>query len=288
MKKIMLIFSCVLFIAACNNNRITHGKFVKILTEMYLYEHEIPPHLGPTADSTHIYFSIFEKYGATKAQFDSTLQYYSERPREMKSIYEKINKNLVVIKDKADKEIALTEKKSNLWKGNNKYTFQREGKPRLVRFNVKTQGTGVYQVSATVRYFADDSTMMPHMTAYLSTANPKDTVDLKRMDFVRDNEEKDYFLEFSITDEAITHIKGYWLNVDDTEKKSVQHIQVHKLRIKKIKSLDEPSAPDMNMLDIISAPNPEDYIRYMMRMQERSYMEDSVFIHKKSLYQHEE
>ncbi len=272
MKKTAFILSFILLLAACNNERISRGKFVTVLTEMYLYENELSFTLGRKADSTHIYYSIFEKHGITQAQFDSTMSYYSWHPRQLKDIYEDVNKRLVAVKDNADKAIAQAEIKNNLWKGDNKYTFKEEGKPQTVDFEVKVTEPGIYEVNATARYFPDDSTVSPHMLAYLSSNNKNDTIDLQRVDFMHEDNEKDYSMTFVVKDRNIEYIKGYWLNVDDLDKKSMQHIQVHKLKIKRIgeTGTSKKQQETLPLLDL-------NYLRYLLE-KDRCWIEDTIYV----------
>ena len=254
-KTIYWLLAVFLLFAACNNDRVPRNKLVKILVEMYLYENEIPLALGIRADSAHIHYSVFTKYDITKAQFDSTLHYYSTRPKELKSIYESVNKRLVAIKDKADERIALADKESNLWKGDNKYTFQRDGKPKTVDFEVEITETGIYEIRATARYYADDSTNTPHMSAFLISKNTPDSIDKKRVNFVREKAEREYTMTFHIADSSITRMAGYWLNVDNSDKKNIQHIQIHKLQIKRTGNIQNtptmeiPEATDTTTLE---------------------------------------
>jgi hypothetical protein len=71
--------------------------FVKILTECYLGEGAVGVNVknvrGEQFDSAY-QFNPFKDNGITKEQFDTTVAYYSQHPKHLKLIYEKILANL--------------------------------------------------------------------------------------------------------------------------------------------------------------------------------------------------
>ncbi|MBS1635096.1 MAG: DUF4296 domain-containing protein [Bacteroidetes bacterium] len=109
MRKVSLILCCIslLCIAACKPNEeavaeipagvLTEEQLVPVLTDCYLAEAasginvlNVP---GPKFDSAYV-FNPLKDHDIRKAQFDSSLAFYSKHPKVLKSIYERVLEKL--------------------------------------------------------------------------------------------------------------------------------------------------------------------------------------------------
>ncbi len=74
--------------------------FLKVLTDAYLGEGAAGVNVknitGEKFDSAYV-FNPFEDNGVTKAQYDTTVLYYSQHPIKLKEIYNKLLDNLSLI-----------------------------------------------------------------------------------------------------------------------------------------------------------------------------------------------
>lgn len=110
MKKLIAIVCCVLTVVSCGQKNVEEKKverpanvvnretMISLITDLALFEASKNLNLIQPKDSTgrvlainQVFYQnvIYKKYGLTPAQFDSSYLYYSQRPEEMDSIYQK-------------------------------------------------------------------------------------------------------------------------------------------------------------------------------------------------------
>lgn len=108
---VVLAMLCTLF--GCGNadrpeNILSRDEMVRVLTEVYIAEEKVN-RLGLTHDSAvkvfdHIEPLILEKAGVTDSLFRPSLDYYTDRPREMQLIYTAVVDSLQVREQRAQPE----------------------------------------------------------------------------------------------------------------------------------------------------------------------------------------
>jgi hypothetical protein len=79
-------------------------KLVNVMVDIHLADgiavnNMAATNFGPRLDSAALYKSVFDKYGVTRAMFDSTLSYYTEHPDEFQKIYNKVTAKLKRLED---------------------------------------------------------------------------------------------------------------------------------------------------------------------------------------------
>ena len=104
MKTIFKVSLFSLFIIACSEKNINkyiipQEKLIPILCDFHIFDAAskqgiIPNNRNNLVRHKH-YKSILKKYKIEKTKFDSTLKYYSFRPKEYKIIYEKVESELI-------------------------------------------------------------------------------------------------------------------------------------------------------------------------------------------------
>ena len=104
MHKLLLYTILSLLLASCNDDPtkyrikqkkvVEREKFVDILADIHMmdaitnnpnYFRKYEP-----GDSVDLYSSIFDKYGVTKAEFDSTVSAYTKKPQLYSEIYDEV------------------------------------------------------------------------------------------------------------------------------------------------------------------------------------------------------
>lgn len=98
---LMFIFSCGSGGRTNQNNENSYVMepevFVKVLKDYALVEGAINVNVLNVNDQTFdslYHFDVMKKYGLTKANYDSTVMYYSARPDEFKKILEQVLEQL--------------------------------------------------------------------------------------------------------------------------------------------------------------------------------------------------
>ena len=114
LKKLRLV-SVVFAVLACrsdsNNLPIPKDKLLPVLIDIHMVEAVVDNDSQAMKDSlTTLYYpQIFEKYGVTAKDFDSTVKYMNERPKLMHDIYEDVMKEI----QKTTKPTAVDTTKKN-------------------------------------------------------------------------------------------------------------------------------------------------------------------------------
>src|SRR5512145_1126343 len=84
---IMLLFNCHGF---WGNDRIPEKDLVEFLADLHIANAIVAERrsieLSYKLDSASMYGSLFGKYGFTRAQFDTTMMYYSNNPEKLKKL----------------------------------------------------------------------------------------------------------------------------------------------------------------------------------------------------------
>jgi hypothetical protein len=108
---------------SCGHNRfgevIPPKKFVNVLVDVHIADGiaiENMGHInGLRLDSATLYNSVFNKYGVTRAMFDSTMAYYTEHPDDFQKIYNKVTARLKRMEDEINgREIKESTKKREI------------------------------------------------------------------------------------------------------------------------------------------------------------------------------
>jgi hypothetical protein len=102
----LLLLIAVLALS-CGHRRygevITPKKFVSVLVDIHLADGIAVENMSHAKksplDSASLYGSVFNKYGVTRAMFDSTMSFYSEHPDDFQKIYNKVTAKLKRLED---------------------------------------------------------------------------------------------------------------------------------------------------------------------------------------------
>ena len=90
-----------LFIISCSNDRILdEDKFVKVYTDLVIAHDTIPE---KTANFDSVKQSIFNRYGITAGQYDSTVKYYNKNVERWQSFFKTATAYIDTLKKKNQK-----------------------------------------------------------------------------------------------------------------------------------------------------------------------------------------
>ena len=228
-------FLCVsiMFFSACGN-RLSEKKTIAILSDFYLYN-ELPHKLGYTQkDSISLYRSLFAKHNISQEQFDKTMQYYIERPKKMKYLYDQIDSSLQRQINFYAQAIEEEELANNVWWGKLNFDIDSVQIPENLRFHLPIDTLGNYTLKVNVTLAENDSTKLPQMVGYFLSRiekHERDTINRKTITFYKSEKPAEYMLSFSIQDTTVNAFEGYWLSVENDTIPVRQHIKLEKLRV---------------------------------------------------------
>src|SRR4030042_4378997 len=217
----ILIISFVFF--GCRKNKekyiIPKDKFKNILVELHLadgiYMHNYSKYLFHN-DSLNFYNDIFDIYGYSKEQFDTTMKWYTNHPKQFEIIYDDVVNEL----NKTEQQYLQLRKleedsASNLYKGKKVWVFPKDSLKQHIPFNLRIRDSSTYTIYVFAKVYPDDKTVNPKIVAYYWTNNG--TKEGKRDYFpeVYYHKSKHFVLystNLTMPNNKITHLKGYILN----------------------------------------------------------------------------
>lgn len=238
----------VVSLIACNNSGrkyiISENKFVDVLVDIHLADaialYNNPVSSGFMLESDSLYESVFTNHGVTRAQFDSTISYYSKRPEDFLRVYNNVTNKLKLLSEEPliDSEYESefqTNPAELIWEAPETFNLPEMGSNNRVEISIPVKSTGEYTIETDIRLFTDDESENPRITAYYWYDN--ETAGGYRDSFPEIAVRKDgnlntYVTSKSTTDTRITHIKGYLLNHSNPDTLFQKHALVSKIEVR--------------------------------------------------------
>jgi hypothetical protein len=237
-----LPFLLLLLLIACGGRKhiIPVNKFVDVLVDIHLADGMAIKSVGYastyTLDSAALYEAVFNKHGVNRAQFDSTMSYYSHRPDDFNKLYNKVLARVKML----DAELAEQENNPEtstedlVWQDSKTYALPQMGPVNRVEVSVPLREPGEYTVSAKIRAYTDDGSLNPRMSLYYyydnnTPAGYRDSFPETAID--RDGQEKIYSVTKTLTDPKVTHIKGYIVNHSNTDSLFRKRMVVSEIKV---------------------------------------------------------
>lgn len=184
-----VIVSILLIFAACSNRPkgvLDQEDMVNLLTDMHKLDGALVERglmFSNDTTKTKYYNFIFAKYNITKANFDSSLVWYTKKPQEFNNIYNKVLINLS-LQEKEVKSgkyhfidsVELAKVKSELWRRRNKYELTKDSTRTKLDFEVVDPSLlygDVYILRLLLRIAPEDSCTKQHISVRLNYLNGK-------------------------------------------------------------------------------------------------------------------
>lgn len=258
MKLLLTIFLSVFFLESCFHNEIIPEKdMVAILTKIQLIDatvqHPIYSNTFFNKDSIDYYSNAITAFGYTKAQFDSSLSYYSRKPKELDAIYDKVILELSKIETKysAAEYVSLDSIRrdsiANFWELNTSYDFPKDDSLGNINFCIPVRGLGTYTISAKVRVFEDDNTLNPSMEAYFffdDKSKEGNRSFFTSKPYSKGNDTLVYSIQLELNNSLVTHLKGSLYAYGNNNQIITKHALIHNIKVNytqntKLKQLDK-------------------------------------------------
>lgn len=205
-------------------------------------------------DSVYYHEYVYQKYGYTKAEFDSSIVYYIGEPEILKTIFksvsEELQKQSAILSDslaKKKKEL----KRENIWNIRSTWELPADGKHEKIEFEIPTKGKGKYTLSAKIKIFEDDKSDNPRINIYFYKNDSNNTYGTRqyfRHTFLnKDNEFASHLISNELTDTSFTHIKGQILGHTNIDNQSwFKHAIVEDIKLY-FKPLDNVSQDTLSL-----------------------------------------
>lgn len=180
---------CVLMIicCACGGNkkkiRLNRKEFTALLIDMHTTDGVLSVNRGFSADKEKknytYYNSIFEKYGITKADFDSCMYFYSSQTQLFSEIYDVVIDSLsrrVTVEERILQKL-MENDSVNYYTGSD--TLVIDTIPFFYEYVVDSIQPGNYKFSAAVRFDTLDAGKNNRITAWFISADDKDSLKVR-------------------------------------------------------------------------------------------------------------
>ncbi len=241
MKNIIFVFAIVLFIS-CKGNKeneiyIPKDKFIDLLADIHLADAFYATHYEQRkvhSDSINYYNKILKDYGFTKAQFDTTVKYYSVHSEEFDMIYEEVITNLSkTVQENYSIRPVEAELSKDIWRGKNFWYLPEEGSQKKIPISLELKGKGKYVVTFIYKMYTDDESKKPHINLYLSNNNKskpkKDTI--KTVNYEKSNRTAIITLTKELKDSTLTHLNGFLLDHENKKGDWKKHVIIEGLKV---------------------------------------------------------
>ena len=184
-----VIVSLLLVLASCSNRPkgvLNQEDMANILTDMHKLDGALVERgIMFSNDSTKMkyYNFVFAKYNISKANFDSSLVWYTKNPQEFNNIYNKVLLNLS-LQEKEVKSgkyhfidsVELAKVKSEIWKKRTKYALTKDSTRTRLEFEVVDPSLlygDVFILHFLLRIAPEDSCTKQHIALRLNYQNGK-------------------------------------------------------------------------------------------------------------------
>ena len=189
LNRFVFLTGIILLLSACVNRPggvLNERQMTNVLTEMHKTDailNEKGLAYGHYTEKAAYYKFIFKKYKITKAQFDSSLVWYSKNPRIFDNMYDKVLINLTSLqKDVKNGKyhpvdtLDLTKLRTNVWNKRNRYILTHDSLRTHLNFDITDTDFlfgDVYELKFLQLIAPEDSCKKPRIVLRINYANGK-------------------------------------------------------------------------------------------------------------------
>jgi hypothetical protein len=241
MQKYLYLLLFVAVFVSCKEKKdklyIPRKDFVAILADMHLADAYYSSHFEQSKlhnDSLNFYNRILGNYGYTKAQFDTTMKYYSIHSDKFDLVYE----DVITLLNKTEPDIYQNRPSDmqdtvNIWHGKNSWYLPAEGEHKRIPVDLKLKGKGKYEINFTYKVYPDDQSKNLRTDLYFASdsgAKPKKDT-LKTIRYEKGGRTSVVTITKELKDSTLTHLKGYLLDHDQRTGQWKMHVVIEGLKV---------------------------------------------------------
>ena len=243
-KYVGLILFLILLLSCTSRKIIPEKDMVSILAKVYITDATvIKSDLRNTffdKDTIDYYAKIYQKYGYTAAQFDTSFNYYSRDPKKLDAIYDKVIFELSKMETKAMAEnvvkidSVVKDTLKNLWTLKSHWEVPSDGAINPVEFELPVIGEGVYSVSADITVYTDDESVNPSITAYFFFDDKSKNGNISvytLKDLIKDGKQRNYRIDLKLTSSLVTNLRGFILDHHNSDPKFKKHCSASNIKV---------------------------------------------------------
>ncbi|HEY4786625.1 MAG TPA: DUF4296 domain-containing protein [Bacteroidales bacterium] len=244
MKNFVLLLAAVAGLWSCKPDPqskylIPRKQFIEVLTDIYLVDGYYMINYNAFTrhkDTTNFYNDILKRHGYTKANFDSTLKYYSQRTKKFDAVYDEVITNLNKLQQEVYQLQLYSDTSRNLFKKKEVWHLPKDGEREMIPFKIAIKDTGLYTIVVQLRLYSDDQAEDPHLTAYFWYDDGTKNGHIEYFPFIK-YKPTDRLVVLSTKkrnrNKKVTHIKGWILNHDNIDQHFKKHVDVQAIIVAK-------------------------------------------------------
>lgn len=242
MKNIVLLLLLFVGFASCKRDPyakylIPRDTFREILTDIYLADGYYMMNSGNLAnriESHDFYNKIIKEYGYSKANFDSTLRYYSKNSKKLEPLFDEVITQLNKLQQQTYSLQQYSDSTRNLFKKKTKWNLPKDGRREMIPFKIAIKDTGAYTIIVQLKVFDDDQTDNLHLTAYFWYADGTKNGHIEYFPSIAYKKTKRMIVVSTTKrnhNKKVTHLKGWILNHDNMDTTFKKHVEVRSIII---------------------------------------------------------
>jgi hypothetical protein len=250
----VLLFSCK------SSNIIPERDMVSILVNVYVTDATvIKSDLRNTffeKDTIDYYGRIYQKFGYTSAQFDSSYVYYSKNPKKLDAIYDRVIFELSRIQTDlvqlSKKDSTIVDSTKNFWPLKLDYNLNLKSQQDVILFEMPVIDLGTYTLSYNIQIYPDDESIDPQLKVYFYYDNKTLKGEFSQyatVPYLKNGIKKIIVSKMELKNSLVTHIKGALVDCKNSKEKYKNHLIISDIKLTfkpspiKIKKLVKKTIP---------------------------------------------
>ena len=213
----LFISTAILLLVGCGSEQrtIPKDKMAKIVGEMYLADAvtESNMRMYVPNDSMRIYSPILAQYGYDLKDFNHTIMKYADDPNQLQDLYKRVEEQLKARQEEYKPQARIEQLSANFWLRGDSLQINVNRMFDKKKFDVELKETGVYNISAEVKFAHNDSTKNPRIIAWFTDKNDS-IIGLQEASLAKDTVYGRYNIRMIFDNKSFNKLKGCWMDYD--------------------------------------------------------------------------
>jgi len=222
---------------------IPKDKLIPILVDLHLSDAVLnSPNIKSLYNKQYAevyYDQVFELHGYTRAQFDTTIKFYSVKPSKLENIYDDVIEELSKLESSKITSEFFREKPeavsaSNLWNLEYNWSLPENGEVNPINFSIPVSELGTYTISARIKMYEDDESKNPRVSAFFWYDDGSEygyRVLFPSSPILKNNEFVIHSISKQLTNSKVTHLRGWILDHSAQDITWKKHAEVQNIKV---------------------------------------------------------
>ena len=230
----VLFFSC----SGISHKVIPEDQFSEILADLNVYDAisenaKLKQSELKGIDSAYLYGYLYRKHGITKEQFDTSLYYYTQHPKQMLKITENTYSIIEKRRVFAQQEDELTKNYRRLWINTDVKKIDGDLGPKKETYIIPIDTTGMIMAKVILRFGTDDKSSLSTIKGFFSkdTLPNSERIDLPEIPVFKSKYSRDYVLMHELDDSSFKYLTLNILENKNTEPDYFRDLDITRVEV---------------------------------------------------------